>query len=221
MVDAFEEQWTMASDIPYMMQLGNIQKIFERIGGPGNSPKFTYEFLKNSLRFGGSGDRGIIKVLKALGFLTNDSVPTERYSRFKGPGGARELADGLKEGWGAVFLSDQNAHEKNNAQLTQILQSVTGMSEAVAMKMAGTFRAIAAIADWTVDTPASGVGAASDDRVQPRPELESASAPNVAIPTTNGFGLTLRNDIHLHLPATSDVSVYTAIFRAIRDELRD
>jgi hypothetical protein len=145
----------VASEIPYMIQMGNIPKIFSRIREAGTPPKFTHEFLKNSLGFTGSGDRGIIKVLKAIGFLTSDSVPTERYNRFKGPGGNAELAQGLREGWGAVFLADQSANEKNNAQLTQIFKSVTGAGDASAKKMAGTFKAISELADWT---PVEGSG---------------------------------------------------------------
>jgi Family of unknown function (DUF5343) len=213
----------MPNELPYMMQMGNIPKIFLRIREAGTPPKFTHEFLKNNLGFAGSGDRGIIKVLKALGFLTNDSVPTDRYNRFKGPAGKVELAQGLREGWGPVFLSDQTAHDRNVTQLVQIFKAVTGAGEASAKKMAGTFKSLADLADWT-----NGPGRPS--------EIETSDAAAALMTGSNATfdgdpdrpgagrtleGLTLRHDIHLHLPATSDVAVYTAIFRAIRDELRD
>jgi hypothetical protein len=209
----------VANDIPYMMQMGNIPRIFARIREAGTPPKFTHEFLKNSLGFTGSGDRGIIKVLKALGFLSNDSVPTERYNRFKGPAGNSELAQGLREGWAPIFLADQAAQDRTHTQLTQIFKSVTGAGDASAKKMAGTFKAIAEIADWQAppDVSQHVAEVVSDaESTAPQNGDSPASPDSPSLP-----GLTLRHDIHLHLPATSDVTVYTAIFRAIRDELRD
>lgn len=41
----------MPTDLPYMMTVGNIPAILERIRGAGTPPKFTHEFLKNSLGF--------------------------------------------------------------------------------------------------------------------------------------------------------------------------
>jgi hypothetical protein len=59
----------MPVELPYMMTVGNIGAILDRIQEAGTPPKFTHEFLKNSLGFRGSGDRGIVKVLRQLGFL--------------------------------------------------------------------------------------------------------------------------------------------------------
>lgn len=209
--------------MPYMMQMGNIPKIFARIREAGTPPKFTHEFLKNNLGFTGSGDRGIIKVLKALGFLTSDSGPTERYNRFKGPNGKAELAQGIREGWAPVFLSDQSAYEKSVAQLTQLFKSATGSGEASAKKMAGTFKALADLADWSSATTGAGASNVGEAEGEPTATLPSSSTVGEPERISGGLlsTLTLRHDIHLHLPATSDVAVYTAIFRAIRDELRD
>lgn len=41
----------MPTDLPYMMTVGNIPAILERIRGAGTPPKFTHEFLKNSHEF--------------------------------------------------------------------------------------------------------------------------------------------------------------------------
>lgn len=206
----------MPVELPYMMAVGNVGAILDRIQEAGTPPKFTHEFLKNSLGFRGSGDRGIVKVLRQLGFLTSDSTPTPRYNRFRSKvaaGGV--LAEGLREGWAEVFLADQRAYEKSASQLTEIFKGVTGAGDASAGKMAQTFKTLAARADWT-STPTE---------VAEEPEQFTAATNNRAgieeefRPAMNA--LALHHDIHLHLPATSDVAVYTAIFRALRDELRD
>lgn len=208
----------MPAELPYMMTVGNIPAILDRIREAGTPPKFTHEFLKNSLGFRGSGDRGIIKVLKQLRFITGDSTPTQRYNDFrsKTTGGAA-LAQGLREGWAEVFLADQRAQEKSATQLTDLFKSVTGAGDASARKMALTFKALTAKADW--DTPPAVAEVV--------PEVEQNGGGPVAAPPQPAEGgaargqLNLHHDIHIHLPATSDVTVYTAIFRALREELHD
>jgi hypothetical protein len=78
--------------------------------------------------------------------------------------------------------------------------------------MATTFKGLAEMADW------KPVANASKPLVATRePE---AVAPAAAEDHDPGR-LVLHHDVHIHLPPTSDVSVYTAIFRALRAELLD
>lgn len=204
----------MPTEFPYMMTVGNIGDILDRIRDAGTPPKFTHEFLKSSLGFRGSGDRGIVKVLKQLGFLTNDSTPTNRYNDFRSKTtGGMALAEGLRDGWADIFLADQRAHEKSVAQLTDLFKSVSGAGDSVAQKMAQTFKALTSKADWTVQSAGTG-------QSETAPPDETAANSVWSEHPTRG-DLNLHHDIHIHLPATSDVAVYTAIFRALRDELRD
>jgi len=209
----------MAVELPYMIQMGNIPLILDRIQEAGTPPKFTHEFLKNSLGFRGSGDRPMVKVLRQLKFLTGDGSPTPRYNQFRSRStGGKALADGLREGWADVFLADQTAHNKSTTELTQIFKGVTGAGDASAKKMAATFKALASKADW-----AESEGKGSKDSAPDAAE-ESSATDDVRPDLKSGLDrlpMTFHHDIHLHLPATSDQSVYTAIFRAIKEELRD
>lgn len=197
----------MASDIPYMSSAKNLPAILAKIKAAGTPPKFTHEFLKANLGFPSSNDRAVIGVLKALGFLSADSTPTARYNDFRNDDrSGSAMATGLREGWSEVFLSDEKAYERTSSQLTELFKNVTGSGEAVATKMATTFKALTAVADWKSATaPAVGT----------EPQESSAEREAAAL------GVSLHHDVHIHLPATSDVSVYTAIFRAIRSELVD
>lgn len=189
-----------------------------RIQEAGAPPRFTHEFLKASLGFTSSNDRGIIAVLKHLGFLSADGTPQERYNEFRGGGqGKRALTEGLREGWSELFLADQHAHEKSSSQLTELFKSVTGKSQSVAQKMAATFKALADSADWSHTKPSGATTEeVSDDTILQQPIAEKG-APKEAPPST--AGISLHHDVHVHLPATSDVAVYRAIFRALREEL--
>jgi hypothetical protein len=207
----------MASEIPYMTSAKNLSAILGKIKGAGTPPKFTNEFLKANLGFPSSNDRTVIRVLKALGFLSADSVPTPRYNEFREGGkSGRAIVAGLREGWSSVFLSDQRAYERSPAQLTELFKNVTGAGEAVATKMATTFKglaSLASLADWA-DSAAPETRTIDGD-------VEPTGAVVDAIPMSGRGQLSLHHDVHVHLPATSDVSVYTAIFRALRSELLD
>lgn len=203
----------MTDDLPYMLTVGNLDQILEKIKSAGTPPKFTHDFLKTSLGFAASRDRGVIKILRRLGFLNASSEPTNRYNEFRqGTTSAQVLALGLREGWAPIFLADQLAHTRTPTELKETFKNVTGKAESVAEKMATTFKALATKADFNA-TPAVSPPPAEKAKAEPVP----AEAPRKHA----AIGVGLHNDIHIHLPPTSDVAVYTAIFRAIREELLD
>lgn len=204
----------VADEVPYMMQVGNIPAIFAKIRSAGTPPKFTHDFLSSALGFKGSGDRGVIKLLRSMGFLTSDGTPTSRYNDYRSSlEGGRAIADGLREAYPGVFLADTGAHERSTTELTEIFKRVSGKGEASALKMASTFKAVAALGDWTAretQPVASGATPSAGEAEPERPARPAAKST-----------LSLHHDVHIHLPTTSDVSVYTAIFRALKDELLD
>jgi len=201
----------MAKDMPYMQSVKTLPSILAKIKVAQTPPKFTHEFLRSNLGFNSSTDRPVIQVLKALGFLTADSTPTARYNEFRSDAtSGRAMAAGLRDGWSDVFLSDQYAYQRTPTELKSIFMSVTGKSEAVAEKMATTFKSLAEAADFKPADIEEAV-----DQVQPPPGEETSKK------VTSPPMVSLRNDIHIHLPPTSDVAVYSAIFKALREELLD
>jgi hypothetical protein len=206
----------MADDLPYLLSIRNLDPILDKIKMAGTPPKFTLDFLKTSLGFTSSSDRGVIKVLKTLGFLGADSVPTARYNEFRQSStSGRAMAAGLREGWAPVFLADLQAHSRTSSQLKETFKNVTGKAESVAEKMATTFKALAQKADF----------AAAPTIVPPTADLEAVDVEGEheggKRTRTNRAGVALHHDIHIHLPPAADVAVFTAIFRALREELLD
>jgi hypothetical protein len=195
----------LSAEYPYLTSVKNLPAMLEKIKTAGAPPKFTHEFLKTNLGFSSSSDRTIVGVLKKLGFLTADGTPTARYNEFRDTTkSGRAMAVGLREGWAEIFLSDQLAYTRSTGELTGIFKSVTGKAQSVASKMAATFKTLASVGDWK----AAGDPASEEKESAPLEPEEGAKGT-----------LNLHHDIHIHLPATSDVATYTAIFRALREEL--
>lgn len=202
----------MPADYAYLPSVGNVTQILDKMQTAGTPSRFTHDFLKSNLGFTSSNDRAIIKVLRQLGFLTSDGSPTARYNQFRSAtSSGTAMAAGLREGWHDVFLSDERAYEKPASELTQIFKSVAGVGDSVAAKMATTFKALAGKADFTSTSPAAPTVQAPE-----REENEQTSTAKGV--ETEAPKLRLHQDIRLHLPPTSDVSVYTGIFRAMRAE---
>jgi hypothetical protein len=199
------------ADMPYMVSAKNLKAIFAKIKAAGTPPKFTREFLASNLGFQSSNDRAVIGVLKALGFLNADGVPTARYNEFRDQNRSGvAMAVGLRDGWSAVFLSDERANERSVGELKELFKNVTGKGEAVAEKLATTFKNLTDVATWDAVNPLP-----ADLPTEPTGEAQGTPAgPEI-------MGLRLHHDIHIHLPPTSDVAVYSAIFRALRTELLD
>jgi hypothetical protein len=211
----------MTTDLPYMPAVGNVTAILEKIRGAGTPPKFTGEFVKTTLGFTASQDRSFPRMLKQLRFISNDGVPLPRYNEFKASSlGGRAMAEGLREGWAPIFMADESAHARSTGELKDIFKTVTGQGDAVAQKMASTFKAFAAHADWSA-VPAGSISeqdvtASDQDNVQ----ASNGAGRTAAAPVAATGSVSLHHDIHLHLPPSSDVSVYRAIFRALREELQ-
>lgn len=204
----------MTADLPYMISVGNVEGILKKIRQGGTPPKFTGEFVKTTLGFTASQDRAFPKILKQLKFISPDGTPLPRYNEFKSATeGGKAMAQGLREGWQPIFMANQKANDLSTTELTDIFKTVTGQGESVSQKMATTFKAFAKHADWTA--PHADQPPLDDD-----PNGASDPPPP---PFERGAGsgsLSLHHDIHLHLPPTSDVAVYRAIFRALREELQ-
>lgn len=203
----------MPAEYPYLQSIKKVPEILQKVKAAQTPPKFTHEFLKTNLGFTSSTDRPFISILKKLGFLSADGNPTARYNEFRDERtSGRAMAAGLREGWSEVFLSNQKAYDLSTTDLKEIFKNVSGKSESVAERMATTFKALAKYGDW-----ADG-GRVEEETKDQDENADEGRDKGVRRP---GGSLALHSDIHVHLPATSDVAVYTAIFRALREEFVD
>lgn len=206
----------MPAELSYMPTVTNVPRILEKIQSAATPPKFTNEFLKTNLGFGSSNDRSVIKVLKSMGFLSSDGTPTALYNEFRGSNSGRALAKGVRHGYSPLFLSDERIFEKSGTDLLGIVKNTSGAGDAVAKKIATTFKAFSEKADWSEVGPESGVAAP----IESESETEELGASDPAPPRDVAVSaIRLHHDIHIHLPPTSDVSVYRAIFQAMKSEL--
>lgn len=209
----------MDPNVPYLLSVTNLPGILDKIQGAGVPEVFNRDFLKD-LGFTGSQDRPVVKILKYLGLLDPAGRPQTPYRDFVDHTKSRKvLAIRLRTAFDDLFRSDRQAHTKSAEALKGWFKSKTGVGDAVAKKMASTFRALAQYADF------AGADAAAPEAKPPEIDSTPAAAKPIgetvlvgqASPLGRELGFVYR--IEVHLPDTQNVETFRAIFRAIREEL--
>jgi hypothetical protein len=199
----------------YLTSTKNTADVFASIQKAAVPEVFTHEFLKH-LGFTSSADRPIIPVMKAIGFLDESGRPTILYRSYKDPALAKgAVAQGLRLGYADLFAIDTEANTKSVQQLTGMFGRLSDKGESVTQKMASTFKALAALADFS---SVAHVSRQVDEPSTP-PREGVPAAPNTEHDDDRGLALNLRHDIHVHLPLSTDVAVYDAIFRSLKANL--
>jgi hypothetical protein len=199
------------TSLPYVQAYGNITKALERIKTASTPDRFTQDFLATKLDMKGGSPRPVVPFLKRTGFLGSDGAPTELYKRFRNPklSGAAS-ATALRTGYGQLYAINEYVHDVKDAELKGIIVQATGSAEdsSTVRATVGSFKALRAFADFEADPSA-----------QDEPPDDSAGQDDGGEHDGLPPGIRLGYTINLHLPATSDIAVFNAIFKSLREHL--
>ncbi|HVZ84229.1 MAG TPA: DUF5343 domain-containing protein [Terracidiphilus sp.] len=209
----------MAEYPPYVNAYGSIPKLFNAIKAAAVPPKFTSDFLSTVLDLKSSSYRAMIPLLKRLGFIDPSNVPTQAYKDFREDSlSGVVMAERIKDAYKALFQANEYAWKLDKPALTAKLKSVTGLAEddQILAALVGTFMALSALAKWGAEAPKKSEPKIKDGveesgeraKVDANREEERQTAP-----------LRLSYTINLNLPATTEIEVFNAIFKSLRENL--
>lgn len=206
----------MALPESYVNNVGNLAKFLDEIRTAGVPDRVTFEFLK-TLGFKSSNDRPIISVLKGIGFLDANGTPTDAYRAFRDPhGGPKVLARALRTAYSDVFLANTKAHELPVDKLKGIIATKTSKGDTVVKLIATTFKVLCKAADFS-EAVEDGVQAATQPAKKKKDEKD---VENTASPPPPPLGVPgFHYNIQIHLPTTTDITVYNAIFKSLKEHL--
>jgi hypothetical protein len=224
----------MALTNAYLVTTKNLDAFLKSIQSAKAPERFTNKFL-TQLDFSSSNDRLLIGVLKALRFVDDNGVPTQRYFDFLDQGqSGRVLAEGIRDAYSDLFTVNKNAQNMTIDEVKNKLKTLTlgQKSDNVVSLMANTFKALSDLADWEA-APSAFTSTATPPPVataeKPESKTETPSAPPSTTPPplttvppnldTGNRPLQLHYDIQIHLPESRDAAVYDAIFAALRKHL--
>ncbi len=200
------------SSLPYVNAPGNITKVLTKIKEAETPPRFSQDYLATTLQMPGGSARPVIPFLKRTGFLASDGAPTELYKRFRGAESGGAAAEALRLGYGPIFRINEYAHDATDAKLKDMIVQATGAEKGSNRvgAIASSFKALKAFADFS----AKGKGTA---------EQEDTGGESAGSDGGDGGGMPggiqLGYTINLHLPSTTDIAVFDAIFRSLKEHL--
>jgi Family of unknown function (DUF5343) len=197
----------------YMASVKNLHSIMNKIVTGTAPEKFTVNHLK-SIGFAGSNDRAIIGLLKDLGFLTEEGVPTPRYHEYRNPARSKQvLAEALREAYTDLFHINAKPTDGDRAAIEGVFKSKHNTTDRVAETQAMTFLGLLKLADMDHQQ----VHPKKDKHDEPKAETENKKLKTDGHPDV----LQLRYNIEIHLPPTKDIEVYNSIFKSIKEHLID
>ncbi len=205
-------------NLPYVVSTGSLTKVLEKIQRAATPDRFTQDFLASKLGLSGGSAKPVIPFLKRTGMLASDGAPTDLYRRFRNSnerGGA--AADALRTGYAPVFEANETAHALNDDELRELVIQLTGVESGsrTLSAMIGSFKALNEFADFNgARDPADG-----ETILEDLPSVEELDNGQVKPITLETSGLSIGYTINLHLPATSDIAVFNAIFKSLRENL--
>ena len=205
----------MTINLPYVQAHSNITKVLEKIKSASLPPRFTQDYLSTKLGLKSSAAKPVIPFLKRIGFLGSDGIPTELYKAFRNPTeSGRAAAEALRTGYKEVFEVNEYANELDDAELKGVVVQITGLEPDARNTQAivGSFKALKEFADFGTAPLAENTSL---------PLASETAEPEVAARIGNSAvgPLGLSYTINLNLPATSDIAVFDAIFKSLKENL--
>lgn len=207
----------MALTNAYVQVYGQLSEFFRRIAESQAPNKFTTQHLKD-LGFGSSNYRAVIPLLKALGFLNADGVPTPRYHDYRNSAQSKTvMAEALKDAYGDLFTIKSKPTNSDRELIEGKFKSSHNSSPNMAKLMASTFYSLLALADLP-----SADGKRKDkveEEKEPLPSTQTPQEKHADDKAATRHLPSLHYNIQIHLPATKDVEVFNAIVKALKDHI--
>lgn len=194
---------------------GKISQYFETLLSAKAPEKFTVKFMED-LGFKSSNDRQFVNVLKAIKFIDESGVPTPRYYNFLDQSQSKLIvAEGIKEAYEDLFALNTKANTLQKNELEGKFKTLTNGSKtpATITQMVNTFVELCNYADWTDSVAKEAVVQENKSESKEEKVLDCVSK------ELNTRTFDLNYDIHIHLPATRDQSVYDALFASLAKHL--
>lgn len=196
-------------EYPYMISNNKISSILEKIKTAAKPSKFTHELLKK-MGFNNSNDRAIIPLLKRLGFLSEDGSPTEYYDQLRDNTQHQYiLGERIKELYNDLFQINTTIYSSSDEEIKGAISRVTGKDEKSVNRYFATFKALTNLAKFD----------SSIIKKTKEPEKKAKESEIQVTPPIMKTDPQFHYNIQIHLPATTDISVYNAIFKSLKENL--
>jgi len=199
----------MVSYPPYVFAYGKIGILFEKIKEAAVPPKVTNDFLYTKLGLKSTSYRPMIPFLKRLGFIGDGNVPTAVYRNYRDKKKSKFImAQCIRNAYKDLFAANEYAFKLKKEEVISKLNTVLGTpaDDKIIPKVAASFLALCNLADFEIKEVV--------EKTKTPEKIEEMAAPQ-----QSAARLGISYTINLNLPPTTDVEVFNAIFKALKENL--
>lgn len=210
----------MALTQAYLMTTKNLSAIINSVVNAKAPDRFSNKFLEN-LNFKSSNDRLYVGIFKALGLIDEGGVPTSRYFEFiDQTQTSKILAIGIEEAYEDLFNLRKDAQNLTVDEVKNKLKTLTQgqKSDNVLGLMATTFKALCDLADWS-GIPVDQPNTKSEEETDVFEPVGNAENKSDVRTSDKSHQIGLHYNIQIHLPETTNMAVYDAIFQSLKKHL--
>jgi hypothetical protein len=208
----------MGEQLPYLVSPGTVDTGLEKVRTASEPTELTATNVGEQLGIKGGTGATFVRLLKKLNFLGEGGRPTDLYRRFRGEKGrSQALAEGMRNAYAPIFRRVQKADTLNREDLAALVTEITGASadsKTVDLTVS-TFQRLCKYAGFGEPGPVAN----KLESAPVAPELPASVSPGLTSGAPSGRSVTLAHNIHLNLPDTTDIRVFDAIFRSLRENL--
>ncbi|MEO5493127.1 MAG: DUF5343 domain-containing protein [Sphingomonas sp.] len=208
------------ANLPYVTATGNVAKALNNIAAAATPDAVTQNFVKTMLKISGGSGNQMTSFLKKIGFVNTDGTPSEIYRKFRNSAtrGAA-AAESLKFGYAPLYKRNEFLHELSDKDLKGLILEETGMAAESSAPglILSCIKSIRQFADFSKEDIAESqadnmiaLNANSSTRNNQKNSAASSATPNK-------IGFNVGYNINLNLPATTDIAVFNAIFKSLKE----
>ncbi len=205
---------------PYVTAPGVLENLLNKLKEAPPPPRFSQDFLFSNLKFSKSGSTvPLIPFLKKLNFLTGDGTPTDLYKKFRNPnvqvaGGA--MATGFKNAYSTLYTRNEYVHNLKGKDLENFLIEALELDpkNKIIKTIMSTMETLKKFANFEVSDEAFDSDSKGDNRNDKIEDFVPTKSKNN---TSNGLNLSYT--INLNLPESSDIKVFDAIFKSLKEHI--
>jgi hypothetical protein len=213
----------MAKNLPYVTTVRTLERMLEKITQAAVPERFTQDFVATKLSMKGGTPRAIIPFIKKMGLVAGDGTPTDLYREFRNPNKSEAaMAQCIKTLYAPLFEMNEYAHELNDGELKGLIVESTGApaDSAVVKKTLTTFNALKKLSDFDSANESEN----QNSQIHQEPEQDEIPHQQFPValgvkPANQGEGINLSYTINLNLPATTNIDIFNAIFKSLKEHL--
>lgn len=207
----------MSHNLPYVLIAGTLTKVLGKIKTAAVPERFTQDFLSTKLGFKGGPAMTVIPFLKKIGFLATDGLPTELYKKFRNTAqSGSAMAAAMRHGYKTLYEMNEYVHDATDKDLKGLVVQATGAEQdsRVVKAVVTSFKTLKSFAKFDAEVEEVKGEKAEEDH--------DSSQPDEILPTSSKAhkaGFNLAYTINLNLPSTTDIAVFDAIFKSLKNHL--